>query len=274
MIPATWPQACGPRPADDGSGGTVLALHSLGLDSRSFEPLRASLPSGWQLLAIDLPGHGPGPWPARVHWRDYLDTVSHAIERAEVEHVHLLGHSLGGALVAQLAAQLPHKVCSLTLIATPAQGLPAFAERGLPALEGGMGAVLDDTLQRWFGEALPAGGAAVDYARDCLLRMYPQAFADAWQALAQFPGYGPIAGHLPPTLLISAELDRSTPPAVMTGILDTLQRGGSTTASQHVVAGAGHMVTLTHPQEVAQLVLQHWQRHGALKIPQLKDSLA
>jgi pimeloyl-ACP methyl ester carboxylesterase len=100
-------------------GGTrVLALHGWLDNAMSFEPLARHLPE-WDLVALDLPGHGhsahrpPRTW---YHYIDYLDDAIAALDALGWERCTLLGHSLGGAVASVLAAARPSRVERLLLI--------------------------------------------------------------------------------------------------------------------------------------------------------------
>jgi pimeloyl-ACP methyl ester carboxylesterase len=99
-------------------GPRLLALHGWLDNAASFLPLSAEL-SGFDLVALDLPGHGasahrqPGYDYAFVDWiHDALD----ALDALGWQSAHLLGHSLGGAIASLVAAGAPARVQKLALI--------------------------------------------------------------------------------------------------------------------------------------------------------------
>lgn len=248
-----------------GCAGTVVALHSLGVDQRSFAAFNACLPAEWRLVTVDLPGHGAADVAAPQSWAQWVDSLLRTLQSTDLGRFHLLGHSLGGALAAEIAARMPGQVLSLTLIATPPQGMAAFAARADMALSEGMASAVETTLQRWFGEQIASEHAAAGaYAQRCLQHMSPESFAASWRAFARFPGYASLAPRLPRTLLISAEQDASTPPSRMAEIAQML--AASPASARHkTIAGAGHMVVLTHAAAVAELALAHWQHTSLLR---------
>jgi pimeloyl-ACP methyl ester carboxylesterase len=85
----------------------VVYLHGLGCARDSFNDVIASIPTNLRSIAFDFPGHGD---TLAVGWHndlvEYLaETCAALVERSECQTVHLVGHSLGGA-VAVLAAGL------------------------------------------------------------------------------------------------------------------------------------------------------------------------
>ncbi|WP_086818545.1 alpha/beta fold hydrolase [Allokutzneria sp. NRRL B-24872] len=98
-------------------GLPVLCLHGWLDNCASFAPMASRLP-GFDLVAVDLPGHGlsdPIPSPTC----QYLDHVACVLELAQVQgwqRLQLVGHSLGGALSALVAGVAPSLVERLVLI--------------------------------------------------------------------------------------------------------------------------------------------------------------
>ena len=97
---------------------TIVLLHGFGGCSDGWRDVVASLAPSMRTLAYDLPGHGlsldfPGAGPAKVAARAVLaDLAARAVKR-----IHLVGHSMGGAVATLMALAEPEKVASLTLLA-------------------------------------------------------------------------------------------------------------------------------------------------------------
>ena len=79
---------------------------------------------GSKVTALDLPGHGENKQDiTNVTMSAYVKTVVNAIE-AQAEKVILVGHSLGGAVVSQVAEEIPNLIDRLIFVAAilPANG--------------------------------------------------------------------------------------------------------------------------------------------------------
>jgi len=114
------------RRGEEALGTTlVLFLHGFGgdLDNWLFnlDTVAASTP----VIALDLPGHGQSDarLPGRVTLADLAGFVLHFLDGLDVERVHVVGHSMGGAIAAQMALAAPQRVASLVLIATAGLGV-------------------------------------------------------------------------------------------------------------------------------------------------------
>jgi pyruvate dehydrogenase E2 component (dihydrolipoamide acetyltransferase) len=109
--------------------GAVLLVHGYGGDKNSWlfvqEPLAESGPT---VHALDLPGHGTSSKNVGDVSLDGLAaTVEGVLDALDVADVHLVGHSLGGAVVTAVAARSPDRVRSLTLAAPAGFGRAADA---------------------------------------------------------------------------------------------------------------------------------------------------
>ena len=112
------------RYADRGFGDSVvLLLHGFGGDLDNWMFNLDSLAEKHRLLALDLPGHGqsvktnvdPSLSGMATFVRKFLDVLS-------VSSVHVVGHSMGGAIAMQLASDSPKTVKSLGLICSAGLG--------------------------------------------------------------------------------------------------------------------------------------------------------
>ena len=123
--------------ADSGEGPPVLLVHGWPDTHDLWRAQVAALnASGFRTVAPDLRGFGASDKPAEVaacgipqHVGDLLGVLDHL----GVDRAHVVGHDWGGAIAAVLAALVPDRVASATLLSV---GHPAaFAAAGLPQRE-------------------------------------------------------------------------------------------------------------------------------------------
>ncbi|OHZ01613.1 alpha/beta fold hydrolase [Salinicola sp. MIT1003] len=255
-----------PSCVQSGSGelGTVVALHSLGLDAAAFTPLGHCLGQGWRLITFDQLGHGTRALTPPTSFEALVDDAVAVVETQQAGPVHLLGHSMGGAVAALATARADVRIASLTLVATPPMGLPAFVERGEQALRGGMENAIETTLARWFG-AGEEDDVAHRYATRSLRRMTPAGYAACWRVFASFGGYRELVAKLPSTLLLAMANDISTPPSALTEIADSFYADSRGADIEMVtLPNSGHMGPLTHPAALAEVLTSYWRRCSCL----------
>ena len=99
-------------------GPKLLALHGWLDNAASFFPLQREL-AGFDLVALDLPGHGASAHRAAGYdyvFVDWIHDVLDALDGLDWPQADLLGHSMGGAIATVVACSAPQRVRKLALI--------------------------------------------------------------------------------------------------------------------------------------------------------------
>jgi pyruvate dehydrogenase E2 component (dihydrolipoamide acetyltransferase) len=97
-----------------GEGDPVVFLHGFGGDLEQWQLALPALADSHTAIALDLPGHGGST--KDVGSGDLSAAVEQFLDAIEVGPAHLVGHSMGGLVAAQVALRSPERVRSLTLI--------------------------------------------------------------------------------------------------------------------------------------------------------------
>jgi pimeloyl-ACP methyl ester carboxylesterase len=90
-----------------GQGEPLVLLHGLGLSRPSWDPVIDLLAPYFDVVAVDLPGHGQSPrQPDRASYTpaDLAGAVAELLDQLGLATVHLAGNSLGGWVALELAA--------------------------------------------------------------------------------------------------------------------------------------------------------------------------
>jgi len=95
----------------------VVMLHGAGMD-RTVWSLQARYLAHHRrgVLALDLPGHGKSAGPALGSIPELADWVGKLLDKMEIAHATLVGHSMGALIALDLAARRPEKVRALALL--------------------------------------------------------------------------------------------------------------------------------------------------------------
>ena len=120
------------------SGDVVLLVHGYGGDRNSWLFLQEPLAARHRVYALDLPGHGTSAKDVGDGSVDLLaDAVLGVLDAVGSDRAHLVGHSLGGAVVLAAAARSPGRIASLTLFAPAGFGpsISAGYVRGFAAAQ-------------------------------------------------------------------------------------------------------------------------------------------
>ncbi|ELY60566.1 alpha/beta hydrolase fold protein [Natronococcus amylolyticus DSM 10524] len=87
-----------------GTGEPLLLVHGLGGSWRTWTPILDALAAERDVIAVDLPGHGETPSLSGEVSIDTLATaVTSFLEARDLEGVDVVGNSMGGRLVLELA---------------------------------------------------------------------------------------------------------------------------------------------------------------------------
>lgn len=101
----------------EGGGVPVLFLHGFGGDLDNWLFNLDAVAESAPVIALDLPGHGQStPRLPGTSLAELAGFVARFMDAVGVARAHLVGHSMGGAIVSRLALDQPQRVASLTLV--------------------------------------------------------------------------------------------------------------------------------------------------------------
>ncbi|WP_026877812.1 alpha/beta fold hydrolase [Jiangella gansuensis] len=101
------------------AGDPVVFVHGNVSSSVFWQPAMVLLPGQFRPVAVDLRGFGGTdalPVDASHGVRDYADDVAGVLDALDLADVHLVGWSLGGAVVLQMLLDAPDRYASVTLV--------------------------------------------------------------------------------------------------------------------------------------------------------------
>ena len=102
----------------EGDGTPILLVHGYGGDLSSWMFNQAELAQGRVVHALDLPAHGGSPIvDVSGGPRQFAGAVVALLDALQIPKVHLVGHSLGGAIGLIIAGRHADRLASLMLIA-------------------------------------------------------------------------------------------------------------------------------------------------------------
>lgn len=224
------------------AGLVVMFSNSLGTDHQMWDPQVAALAQDFRILRYDTRGHGRSGSPAGATSIDRLSLdVMEILDALQVGQVHFCGLSLGGMTGQQLGWRAPERFLTMTLAATSAyMGPPsAWQDRIGRVRAEGMAAIADGVLDIWFTPAFQASHPdAVAVCKRTLLETDVAGYGACCAAIRDMD-QRPLGGHSAlPTLVISGQQDKATPPSHGKALSDRLQN------ARFEVLDGGHLVNL------------------------------
>ena len=208
-------------------GPAILVSNSLasnlGMWDRQIDTL---LRLGFRVLRYDSRGHGrsgvtPGPYSIEMLAGDAVGLL----DALGIERASFMGCSKGGMVGQMAGTRYGERFDRLVLCSTSAYmgGADVWAARIEAVAGGGMAAVVDATIDRWFTgagqERIPGEVARV---REMILATPPEGFIACAHAIAGMDQRESIRAIDRPTLVIVGEHDPGTPPSAAELIHDRI----------------------------------------------------
>ena len=232
-------------------GSAVVFAHALGTDLGLWDKVLPLLPQSLRLICLDMRGHGrsdtpPPPYKMGALIRDAERMMDHL----RVKDAVFVGLSIGGMIGQGLAVKRLDLIRALVLsnTATKIGTAEIWAARIEAVRAGGMEAIADSTMARWFSPVF-RDGPAFDAVRARFVAQRPEGWAGCAAAIAGTDFYTTTATLTLPTLCIAGSADGATPPDLVSETADLIK--GSRLA---LIRGAGHMPPVDRPDAFAAAV--------------------
>ncbi len=99
----------------NGRGKTSLIfIHGWSLDSRLWQNQTLDFSEEYQVITIDLAGHGNSSYNREDYTMvSFANDIKAVIEKEGISSVILIGHSMGGGVIAEAAKLMPNKVVGI-----------------------------------------------------------------------------------------------------------------------------------------------------------------
>lgn len=237
-------------------GVPVLFIHGFGGDLGNWLFNLDAVAESAPVIALDLPGHGQSdPRLPGTTLDELAGFVARFLDQLDVERVHVVGHSMGGAIGAQMALSHPTRVASLTMIGSA--GLGADINSGYTGgfVRAASRRELKPVVEQLFADPTLVSRQLLDdllkYKRldgvtELLTALGGSLFGNGRQS--ESPGLQ-LEGQGLPVLVVWGEQDRVIPAAHAAN--------APPGATVQVLPGAGHMVMMEKAGEVNALIKRH-----------------
>jgi 3-oxoadipate enol-lactonase len=227
----------------------IVLSHALGLDHRMWDSLAAQLAAaGHPVLRYDHRGHGASAVPTGPYTMDDLvDDAARLIREWGRGPVVWVGLSMGGMVGQGLGVRHPDLVRALVLANTtaryPAASRAVFEKRIEAVRQGGMAAIADSVLERYFSVTFRSiQTEATAAARAQLIRCDPAGYEACCIAVCQVDWLDRLSQIACPTLMIAGALDQGTPVAMSQSMVERVKG-----AELLVLDGAAHLSVVEQP---------------------------
>ena len=226
----------------------VILIHGAGGSHLNWPPQLRRL-NGQRVFTLDLPGHGKSGGIGRQDITEYAIAVFEFMKALRLSSAVVVGFSMGSAIALSLALQYRKRVLGLGLIGGGAKmrvapstlELASNASSFLPAveavIENSYSSDVDPRVKELALEQMQETRQAVLYS-DLVA-------CDTFDVMER------VDNIRIPTLLVCGSADRMMPPNRSEYLRDQIEG-----AQLHILEGAGHMVMIERPDEVAGLLTE------------------
>jgi len=248
-----------------GSGPVLVLVHGLGSARTVWKLVTRELAASFDVIAIDLPGHGQTPWRdgTPMDAASMGTYVFETLDALGIARAHLLGNSLGGWTVMEMAAAHPDRALSVTALA------PA-GMREAPLRRIHWSFRINRYLARATRRALPFMLSrerlrGVGFARNSPVwqTWSIETCRDAAEAMADARGFdAALDATVGRVATCTARIPASIPVTIVFGDTDNVLPARTSQSRKHMPAHGrwldwqtcGHAPQLDYPERVAELV--------------------
>jgi len=227
-----------------GNGGvlpgrsTLVFVHGSGADHTNWIEQYTPLETTYNVVALDLPGHGGSEGPGEREVSAYAEWVKQILDGFGIVKPVLIGHSLGAAICLTFAIRYGDAAAAV---------VPVGGGLKMPVnpiiLEGlrkDPGAII--ALAAKFSVAKPNRERLSGTLAESLSRVDPEIIHGDFSACDGLDITEAVAGVRIPALVVCGADDKMTPPSLSQGVCD-----GIPGARLALIEGAGHFVMLENP---------------------------
>ena len=203
---------------------------------------------GWNVLALDLPGHCKSGGTAPKTVEDAATFIGQLMDAAGLQQAALVGHSWGSLIGMEAAAILKNRISHLVLVGTafPMKVSPALLDSALNTPEKAIAMV--NTFSRatlsppngagsWvFGAGMALGQRVLASNAQTNLLHAGFTACDSYAG-----GEAAMAQITCPVLFVLGEQDQMTPPKAAKGLIEAAKTAGKTVKVQMIANGHNQM---------------------------------
>jgi pimeloyl-ACP methyl ester carboxylesterase len=224
------------------SGPPVVFVHGAGGTHQHWLYQVRDLPHS-PTYALDLPGHGRSEGQGRDTISAYSDWLVAFLDAAGLDQAVLVGHSMGGAIVLDIALHHAGQVGGLGLVATGARlrVVPAILDGILQNPEATVRLICD------FAFGPETSPEIMRMGRRQMGVIPPEVIHGDFAACDAFSVMDRLEEITAPTFVVCGTQDRLTPSKYSVYLRDRIAR-----SVLHLVEGAGHMVMVERPEAVVE----------------------
>ena len=242
-------------------GPWLTFSNSLATNLGMWSEQEAALAGDYRILRYDKRGHGKSaPVEGPYTFDDLIGDVVGLWDRLGIEKSYVVGLSIGGMTAQGLALRHGDRIAATVMANTTARCTAdfhaAFEGRVAAVAEGGMEAVVESTIERWFTESYRASGAAwLDDVRDMIRTTSVAGYTGCARAIQGLAYLDALASLDHPVLLVAGTHDPATTPADMRLMHERIK------GSEYVEFDAAHLSNIEQSTAFTAALKEFFAKH-------------
>jgi len=224
----------------------LILIHGAGGSALHWPPEVRRMHGHW-VFGIDLPGHGESGGEGLATIEGYVDSMRAWLDALDIERAIWVGHSMGGGISLTAALTIPDRVAGLVLVGSGGRLRvhPSILEATAQP-ETFRGAV--DLIISW-AFSPQASSKLTNLVAKRMAETQPQVLHNDFKACDRFDAMSRLKEISVPVVAICGRDDKLTPIKYSEFVVQQIPN-----ASLQLIDGAGHMVMLEKPFEVAEAI--------------------
>ena len=232
---------------------TIVFSNSLGTDFRIWQKCVDDIAKDYSVLLYDKRGHGLsglGQTPYIID--NHVNDLIALMDELKISNALLVGLSVGGLIVQGVYHLRPDLVCGLVLCDTAAKigNETMWNERIKIARNGGLEALLEANMQRWFSPHFHKNNQIELRGYEAMFTRTPlEGYIGTGTAIRDADFTSKASSISVPTTCVVGEYDGATNPELVEGTAKLIP--GS---KFEVIKNAGHIPCAEQPKEIVQII--------------------
>ena len=247
-----------------GGAPPLVLVHGAGCDHSFMAPQFDAFGGTHQVVSVDLRGHGRSDKPQQAYTIPaFADDLAWVLRELALKRPVVVGHSMGGAIGLELAAEQPERLAGLVLLDTAVLPSTEVWAGVRPVIAAFKAPGYQEAARRFFAEAffLPTDDAERKAAVLAAMLATPQdVLASAFENIFAWDSAAAAARCRVPILYVASSRPRG----------DVVRFGETCPILVHgQIVGSGHFLQLEVPDQVNAMI----RRFLAIYLPRAPQSI-
>ena len=223
----------------------LLFIHGGGGNCNAWLLTLRSLSGDFNLIAIELPGHGESGGNGEGNISKYCEWIKNIIDHLSLNRCFLIGHSMGGAITLSFALKYPGYLDGIVLVGTGAR--LGVSNDIMNRIQSSFNDTVKLICRLAYSDNIP--NFIVRMGEREMLKTKPEVLFGDVSACNAFDLLEDLNGIESPTLIVCGSDDKLTPPSYSRLLHEKIE--GSELV---IINNGGHMVMIEKPREFNRVI--------------------